>query len=435
MMDSTDNLSSISRGPALCLIIVCILSNAGSSILTPLWLDALDQNGNSSNTCGNYSSEHHIDAYTTMFIVNFLFALLFGIIVFVSWFCCPGQITERERSYPKWQFVVIGVSDTLAAVCFVYASSGCRTAPYLQSIATNFYVPVTFVVRYIMLRRRPTCRKLVCAVLVLIAEFTALIPDIFPELQTSASRQATGGAEGVAGVLWPLCFFLGYVPLAIVATSFEKAVQNPTSERTNNDGTNLNMAYVLFWSYSFSLITLVCLFWTDIIPGFGMTKGISDFAKVFWFNIQCYFGHAGCHGPVIAFAVLCTICLVVMRVSTTYFLRYLEGANYLAIIKTIQTPVVFIFFTLFDENPFKWHPHAYLTTWLSIAALCIMIPAAYIYDTGAPEVRKDSSYSPVVQVDYSSEDTNPFSGEGEEELLLNRPVLYGSVQRAGEQVS
>ena len=146
-MDSTDNLSSISRGPALCLIIVCILSNAGSSILTPLWLDALDQNGNSSNTCGNYSSEHHIDAYATMFIVNFLFALLFGIIVLVSWFCCPGKITERERSYPKWQFVVIGVSDTLAAVCFVYASSGCRTAPYLQSIATNFYVPVTFVVR------------------------------------------------------------------------------------------------------------------------------------------------------------------------------------------------------------------------------------------------------------------------------------------------
>ena len=42
----------------------------------------------------------------------------------------------------------------------------------------------------------------------------------------------------------------------------------------------------------------------------------------------------------IAFAVLCTICLVVMRVSTTYFLRYLEGANYLAIIKvgTINAP-------------------------------------------------------------------------------------------------
>ena len=62
-----------------------------------------------------------------------------------------------------------------------------------------------------MLRRRPTCRKFACAVLVLIAEFTALTPDIFPGLQTSESRKAVGGAEGVAGVLWPLCFFMGYV--------------------------------------------------------------------------------------------------------------------------------------------------------------------------------------------------------------------------------
>ena len=132
---------------ALFLIIVCIVSNSGSSILTPLWLDALDQTGNASNTCGNYSSEFHIDAYATMFIVNALFALLFCVIVIVSWCCCPGQITDREKSYPKWQFVIIGVSDTLGAVCFVYASSGCRTAPYLQSVASNFYVPVTFVVR------------------------------------------------------------------------------------------------------------------------------------------------------------------------------------------------------------------------------------------------------------------------------------------------
>ena len=69
-----------------------------------------------------------------------------------------------------------------------------------------------------------------------------------------------------------------------------------------------------------------------------------------------------------------------------------------------------------------------------ILEICHFSVHFFVYYS-APEVRKDSSYSPVVQVDYSSEDTNPFSGEGEEELLLNRPVLYGSVQRAGEQVS
>ena len=54
-------------------------------------------------------------------------------------------------------------------------------------------------------------------------------------------------------------------------------------------------------------------------------------------------------------------------------------------LQTVQTPVVFLFFTLFDENPVQWHPHAYLSTWLSLAALCIMIPAIYIYDTGYGE--------------------------------------------------
>ena len=66
-----------------------------------------------------------------------------------------------------------------------------------------------------MLRRRPTCRKFVCAILVLVAEFTALTPDIFPGLQTSAARKAVGGAEGAAGVLWPLCFFMGYVCIIV----------------------------------------------------------------------------------------------------------------------------------------------------------------------------------------------------------------------------
>ena len=65
--------------------------------------------------------------------------------------------------------------------------------------------------RFIILRKRPTCRKTVCAVLVLFAEFTALLPEIFPGLESQRARQDLGGATGIAGILWPLCFCLGYV--------------------------------------------------------------------------------------------------------------------------------------------------------------------------------------------------------------------------------
>ena len=47
--------------------------------------------------------------------------------------------------------------------------------------------------------------------LVLFAEFTALLPDIFPDLESQQARKDQGGAEGAPGILWPLCFFFGFV--------------------------------------------------------------------------------------------------------------------------------------------------------------------------------------------------------------------------------
>ncbi|XP_045167880.2 uncharacterized protein LOC123531162 [Mercenaria mercenaria] len=375
---------------ACVLMVVCVLSRSSTSILTPLWLDARNNHSanDSSSSCDARNSDHQIDAYTIMFIANFIFVVFFGVILLVTKFVCPYLITERETKYKKREFALIGISDTVSSICFVYASSGCRTAPYLQSLAANFSVPVTFIIRFLVLRKRPTCRKTFCAVLVLFAEFTALLPDIFPGLESQQARSDQGGAFGVPGILWPLCFFFGFVPMALVSIIIEKTVKSssPAQRRPNDDDTDINIAYFLFWSYLFNLLSLMLLFWTDIIPGFGMSDDVVHFAEGFWFNIKCFLGYEGCRGAVNVISGVCIVLLMVNRVAVSYFLRYLEGANYLVIINSIQTPLVFIFFTLFDENPLKWHPHAYLSTWLSVAALCIMIPAIYIYDTGAPEV-------------------------------------------------
>jgi hypothetical protein len=65
--------------------------------------------------------------------------------------------------------------------------------------------------RFIILRKRPTCRKVCFAGLVLLAEIIALIPSIFPALEGTKAHSNDGGASGLAGVLWPLCYFLGFV--------------------------------------------------------------------------------------------------------------------------------------------------------------------------------------------------------------------------------
>ena len=83
-------------------------------------------------------------------------------------------------------------------------------------IDNNVTIEVIFVYllccyRFIILRRRPTCRKVCFAGLVLLAEFIALIPSIFPALEGTKAHSNDGGASGLAGVLWPLCYFLGFV--------------------------------------------------------------------------------------------------------------------------------------------------------------------------------------------------------------------------------
>ena len=129
------------------IITVSVLTRTGTSILTPLWLDALNSDSANHSSCDIIQSDRSIDAYTIIFITNFLFVVLFGMILLLTKCFSPHLITDKETNYNKKDFVAIGVSDTLSSILFVYASSGCRTAPYLQSIADNFSVPVVFIIR------------------------------------------------------------------------------------------------------------------------------------------------------------------------------------------------------------------------------------------------------------------------------------------------
>lgn len=52
----------------------------------------------------------------------------------------------------------------------------------------------------------------------------------------------------------------------------------------------------------------------------------------FVFNVKCYFGFAGCYGNMMIVWGMCTALLFVNRLVNSYFLRYLEGANFLVIV-------------------------------------------------------------------------------------------------------
>lgn len=136
------------------LVILSIGTRSATSILTPIWLDSQNNDVSSNvsdkchpNTTTTDFSERRIDPYSIMLIVNFLIVVFLGLVLALTKLICPYLITDKERNYDKREFVLVGISDTLSAICFVYASSGCRTAPYLQALVSNCSVPVTFIIR------------------------------------------------------------------------------------------------------------------------------------------------------------------------------------------------------------------------------------------------------------------------------------------------
>jgi len=61
-------------------------------------------------------------------------------------------------------------------------------------------------------------------------------------------------------------------------------------------------------------------------------------------------------------------------------LRYAEGATYLAVVSSLVTPLSFIFWTIFQADPFKFGPQVNDQTWFAIAAVIIMFPAIFFYN-------------------------------------------------------
>ncbi|CAB4042572.1 crt homolog 2-like, partial [Paramuricea clavata] len=69
----------------------------------------------------------------------------------------------------------------------------------------------------------------------------------------------------------------------------------------------------------------------------------------------------------------------------------------------VVTPLGFLFWTIFRESPFTFHPAIHITTWFSIVALLPMVPAIFIYNTGQEEGERS-----IVDPEKAPLKENPF---------------------------
>lgn len=155
----------------------------------------------------------------------------------------------------------------------------------------------------------------------------------------------------------------------------------------------INLLYFLFWTSSYQLLCVGLLFWLDILPWYGNVSNIQEFGENWWFGVQCFFGAAGCDSTSGTRGTIFILMYVLSYVGGANLLRHAEGATWLAIVTSLVTPLGFIFWTLFDESPFKWHPAGHVSTWFSIGALAIMVPAIFVYNMGAPEISMNGNQS------------------------------------------
>ena len=71
-----------------------------------------------------------------------------------------------------------------------------------------------FIHRFVILRKRPTRLKLLCAIAVFVGLFVCLIPTIFYSVDPKA-KKTTNEADGVSRVMWPIIFMLGFVSVSL----------------------------------------------------------------------------------------------------------------------------------------------------------------------------------------------------------------------------
>ncbi|XP_078697658.1 uncharacterized protein LOC144925515 [Branchiostoma floridae x Branchiostoma belcheri] len=217
--------------------------------------------------------------------------------------------------------------------------------------------------------------------LVLLSLFICLLPKIIPALGADTAP----GAKGAAGVLWPLCFMIGFVPAAAMNVIEEKVMKMTPGARREQ----ISLIWFLFWESVYQFLCAAALFWTDIIPGFGNSADIHEFGENVAFGFLCFFGGRGCTSEPGTRGTIFILGYAVSYFGGGLLLRHAEGATLLALVTSLVTPLGFLFWTLFAEDPFQFHVNTGNATWFSLGALVLMVPAIYFYNTGMPERSSD----------------------------------------------
>lgn len=295
-----------------------VLYSAGLQIFLPLFL-------------GSFSG------VTSQYFVNLWCSILFNIFFWPITFykLMIGKITKEMRTYNKhWKIALVGICDGISCILIINSSSLDKTPGALQSIFNQTMIPFSLIFSKCLLGKKYIYDQKIGAIITLIGILISLIP-IIADFNIDTMQ-----------IYWPLIYVLGMIPYVL---------ENVIEEGVYLD-VEFDDIYLLSWECLYQLITILLLFWTDIVPGFGASNNIFSFWENIMNGLSCVWTPWNENPDTCDYSLMLRFFLLFSYCFSYFYgniLIRIESADSYVFILTIA-PAFSIFFWVIFKDLNKW---------------------------------------------------------------------------------
>jgi drug/metabolite transporter (DMT)-like permease len=367
-MEKLINSTKASSAKLIVVYIGVVLGMVGQYVALPLFIGSFD------NSAG---------AYFILCWLGCLFNAVFWSLTLVR--LKQGVITKDMLQYTKsrhWLFILQGFFNAINGVLIVYSSPLKRTPGSLQAILSSVASPFTVLFSKFILKKKYNSNQMIGVFLNIMGIVVSLIP-IFnnPEL-------------GETNFIWPLMFVVGQIPIVFL---------NILEEKVFEEFPKYDSIFMIAWVSFYQIISFLLLFWVDIIPGFGISSDLNDWAHKFEAGFTCFFNPWGTDIDKCSFCFLTGAIFAVSYCFYSIFgaeLMKYASANTTAVVSSM-CPVLVVFFWISFPGLNKWadgKDYTGLDIICDVVALPIIVMGIAVY-----RISENKQINAMIQKHYTDE--------------------------------
>jgi len=323
-----------------------LLAQSAQVVIMPLFIKSF-KNGDSTKK---------INPYSVVFICSLFFAIFFMSLHLYQVF--KNNVNFWINKRVQFYFWLIGTANAFNGLFTVYSSPDTRTPADIQGILCQFSVPFTFLVSYYIRHTRLIPNQMKGAIIVGLGIIVSFVPMI---------KSLINGEDEfrIANLWWSLLFIFG-----LLAGSLMNVVEDHTFKKfADEENLIISKGQMLAWMNFYQVIMVISCFWADIIPGFGVTHSIHEWAHKLRYGFECI--------------IICKITwLYIILFSSAYIVTYISGAyilrlvtaNYNTMWNALVAPLSVTFWVSFPSlNSMKMTPLAIVMDYISVVVIGIGI--------------------------------------------------------------